>query len=101
MFTIGDTLTCSYGGLGGEISDLHSLRTVRGKAYGCFIGFPVSGNRLGLLYIMISIPICGEQTDYEFKLQPLNPTQHWSYWRPRGHPTPIQGSQEVDLPLPA
>ena len=29
MFTIGDTLTCSYGGLGEEISDLHSLRAVR------------------------------------------------------------------------
>ena len=28
--TIGDTLTCFYGGLGEEISDLHSLRTVRG-----------------------------------------------------------------------
>ena len=30
MFTIGDTLTCSYGGLGEEISDLQSLRAVRG-----------------------------------------------------------------------
>ena len=29
MFTIGDTLTCSYGGLREEISDLHSLRAVR------------------------------------------------------------------------
>ena len=28
-FTIGDTLTCSYGGLGEEISDLHCLRAVR------------------------------------------------------------------------
>ena len=28
--TIGDTLTCSYGGLREEISDLHSLRAVRG-----------------------------------------------------------------------
>ena len=26
MFTIGETLTCSYGGLGKEISDLQSLR---------------------------------------------------------------------------
>ena len=25
MFTIGNTLNCSYGGLGEEISDLHSL----------------------------------------------------------------------------
>ena len=30
MFTTGDTLTCSYGGLGEEISDLLSLRAVRG-----------------------------------------------------------------------
>ena len=30
MFTIGDTLTCSYRGLREEISDLPSLRAVRG-----------------------------------------------------------------------
>ena len=30
MFTIGDTLTCSYEGLGEEITDLHFLRAVRG-----------------------------------------------------------------------
>ena len=30
MFTIGDTLSCSYRGLGEEISDLHSLRAIRG-----------------------------------------------------------------------
>ena len=30
MFTIGDTLTWSYGGLGEEISDLHPLRAIRG-----------------------------------------------------------------------
>ena len=30
MFTIGDTLSCSYGELGEEINDLHSLRAVRG-----------------------------------------------------------------------
>ena len=30
VFTIGDTLTCSYGGLGEEITDLQSLRAVRG-----------------------------------------------------------------------
>ena len=29
MFTIGNTLNCSYGGLGEEISDLHSLRAIR------------------------------------------------------------------------
>ena len=100
MFTVGNTLNCSYGGLGEEISDLHSLRT-EDKAYGCFTRFPVSGHRLGLLHIMISIPICGEQTGNELKLQPLNPTQHWSHWRPWGCPTPVQGFQEVDLPRPA
>ena len=30
MFTIGNTLNCSYGGLGEEISDLHSLGAIRG-----------------------------------------------------------------------
>ena len=30
MFTIGDTLSCSYVGLGEEISDLHSLGAIRG-----------------------------------------------------------------------
>ena len=30
MFTIGNTLSCTYGGLGEEISDLHSLRAVKG-----------------------------------------------------------------------
>ena len=29
-FTIGDTLTCSYGGLGEEISDLNCLQAARG-----------------------------------------------------------------------
>ena len=29
-FTIGNTLNCSYGGLGEEISDLYSLRATRG-----------------------------------------------------------------------
>ena len=33
---------------------------------------------------MISIPICSEQTGNELKLKPLNPTQHWSCWRPWG-----------------
>ena len=28
MFIIGDTLNCSYGGLGEEISDFHSLRAI-------------------------------------------------------------------------
>ena len=61
MFTIGDILTCSYGGLREGISDLHSLRALRGLRHGCFTRFPASGHRLGLLYIMISIPICSEQ----------------------------------------
>ena len=30
IFITGDTLTCSYGGLGEEIRDLHSLRPIRG-----------------------------------------------------------------------
>ena len=68
------------------------------KAYGCFTRFPVSGHRLGFLYIMISIPICSEQTGNKLKLQPLNPTQHWSRWRPWGRPTPVWESQEVNLP---
>ena len=49
------------------------------KASDCFTRFPVSGHRLGLFYIMMSIPICGEQTGNDLKLQPLNPTQHWSF----------------------
>ena len=35
MFTIGDTSTCSCRELGEEISDLHSLRAVRG--YGLWL----------------------------------------------------------------
>ena len=30
MFTTGNTLSCSYGGLGEEINDLHTLRAIRG-----------------------------------------------------------------------
>ena len=30
MITIGKTVNCSYGGLVEEISDLHSLRAIRG-----------------------------------------------------------------------
>ena len=75
MFTIGDILTCSYGGLGDEISDLQSLEQSEDKAYDRFTRFPVSRHRLGLLYIMVSIPICSEQTGNELKLPPLNPTQ--------------------------
>ena len=46
---------------------------------------------------MVSIPIRGGQTSNELRLQPLNPTQHWTRWRPWGHPTPVQGSQEVNM----
>ena len=41
-----------------------------------------------MFYIKVSIPICGEQTGNELKLQPLNPTQHWSSWSSWGCPTP-------------
>ena len=46
---------------------------------------------LGLLYIMVSIPIWVGQTSNELRLQPFNPTQHWSCWRPWRHPTPAWG----------
>ena len=55
IFTIGNPLNCSYGGLGEEISDLYYLRAIRGYSY--FARFPVSGHTLGLPYIMVSIPI--------------------------------------------
>ena len=61
-----------------------------------FHQFPVSGHRLGLLYIMISIPIFRRQTRHE--LQPLNPAQHWSRWISCGCQTPYWGSQEVNRP---
>ena len=88
MFTTGDTLTYSYGGLGEEISDLQSLRAKRGQGLRLLHCFPVSGHRLGLLYI-ISILIHGGQTSNELRLQPLNSTQHWSCWRSWGCPTPV------------
>ena len=49
MFIIENILNFSYGGLREGISDLHSLRAIEDKAYGCFTRFPVSGHRLGLL----------------------------------------------------
>ena len=39
----------------------------------------------------LSIPIHGGQTSNELRLQPLNPTQYWSHWRPWGCPTPSSG----------
>ena len=53
-----------------------SLEQYEDKPYGCFTRLAVSGHRLGLLYITISIPI------HSNELQPLNFTQHWSHWRP-------------------
>ena len=44
---------------------------------------------------MISIPICGEQTGNELKLQPLNPSPHWSHWRRWGCPTPVWGHRRL------
>ena len=66
------------------------------EAHGCFPRFPGSGLRGVLLYIVVSVPICGGQTGDELELQPLNPTQQWSCWGPWGHPAPAWGSQEVD-----
>ena len=40
MFTIGNTLNCSYGGLGEEISDLHSLGAIRGSGLRLFRQVP-------------------------------------------------------------
>ena len=100
MFTTGDTLTYSYGGLGEESSDLQSLRAKRGQGLRLLHCFPISGHRLGLLYI-ISILIHGGQTSYELRLQPLNPTQHWSRWRSWGFSTPVWGPRRstcLDLP---
>ena len=54
-----------------------------------------------MLYIMISIPIHSGQTGNELRLHPLNPTQHWSGWRPWGCPTPPWGPRRstcLDLP---
>ena len=54
-----------------------------------------------MLYIMISIPIHSGQTGNELRLHPLNPTQHWSGWRPWGCPTPAwvpRRSTCLDLP---
>ena len=52
-----------------------------------------------MLYIMISIPICGEQTGNKLKLQPLNPTQHWSLWRPWGMPNSVPGGRPASACL--
>ena len=88
MFSIGNILSCSYGGLGRKSMTYIPSEQQEGKAYGCFTRLPVSG--LGLFYIMISIPIHGGQNTNELRLQPLKPTQQWSCWRPWGCPTPVR-----------
>ena len=40
MFTIGDTLSCSYEKLGEEISDLHSIRAIRRQGLWLFAQVP-------------------------------------------------------------
>ena len=55
-----------------------------------------------MLYIMISSPIHSGQTGNELRLHPLNPTQHWSGWRPWGCPAPAWGPRRstcLDLPM--
>ena len=52
MFTFGDTLNCSYGGLEEEISDLYHLKRIRLGAI--LPGSRSQRHRLGLLYIMVS-----------------------------------------------
>ena len=47
------------------------MAITRGQGYDRFTRFPVSGHRLGLLYIMVSIPTSGEKAGNELKLQPL------------------------------
>ena len=84
---------------GEEISDLHFLRAVRDKSYGCLTRFPVSGHRFGLLYVMISIPICGEETGNQLKCNPLNLPSTGHTEDLGGHPIPVQQSQEVDPPM--
>ena len=37
----------------------------------------------------------------ELRLQALNPTQHWSFWRPWTSPTPVWEPQEVYMPRSA
>ena len=42
--------------------------------------------------------IAGLGREILYNIQPPNPTQYWSHWRSWGCPTPVQGSQEVNLP---
>ena len=94
MFTIGNTLNCSYGGQREENQWLTSHQSNEDEAYGCFTRFPFWRHRLGLLYIMILIPICGGQTGNVLRLQPFYPTQCWSRWRPWGAQIQSGGSRK-------
>ena len=73
MFTIGDTLNCSYGGLEEEISDLYHLKRIRLGAI--LPGSQSQGTGLDC-FTSWYLPILGGQTSNELRLQPLNPTQH-------------------------
>ena len=42
--------------------------------------------------------IAGLGREILYSIQTPNPTQHWSHWRSWGCPTPVRGSQEVNLP---
>ena len=42
--------------------------------------------------------IAGLGREILYNIQPSNPIQHWSRWRSWGHPTPVRGSQKVNLP---
>ena len=73
MFTIGDTLNCSYGGLEEEISVLYHLKRIRLGAISP--GAQSQGTGLDC-FTSWYLPIRGGQTGNELSLQPLNPTQH-------------------------
>ena len=73
MFTIGDTLNCSYGGLAEEISGLYHLKRIRLGAI--LPGSQSQGTGLDC-FTSWYLPILGGQTSNELRLQPLNPTQH-------------------------
>ena len=80
MFTIGNTLNCSYGGLEEEISDLYHLKRIRLGAI--LPGFQSQGTGLEC-FTSWYLHIWGGQTSNELRLQPLkekrlqplNPTQ--------------------------
>ena len=77
MFTLGNTLNCPYGGLGDEISDLHSLRAVRlmavspgsksqGTGLDCFTSwylFPSVVDKPAVSYNLLILPSTGHAGD--------------------------------------